>query len=184
MEIESANNISYFRRPVKLDAIDRQLIAAVQGGLPLCARPYAEIAQQTGLDETTVISRLQHLLQDGAIKRFGVVVRHHELGYCANAMVVFDIADDEVARLGQCIGRLDYVTLCYRRPRRLPVWPYNLFCMIHGKDRAAVLQRIAELIAGCGLQDVPHTVLFSKRRFKQTGAVYRRRGATDKALEA
>jgi siroheme decarboxylase len=184
MVIATDNMISYFRRPVKLDAVDRLLIAAVQGGLPLCARPYAQIAQQLGLDEATVLARLQRLLQDDAIKRFGVVVRHHEVGYRANAMVVFDIADAEVARLGHCVGQLEYVTLCYRRPRVLPAWPYNLFCMIHGKDREAVLQRVQELIDGCGLQQVPHAVLFSKRRFKQKGAVYRSAANSPVAIEA
>jgi DNA-binding Lrp family transcriptional regulator len=183
MEIAHADNISYLRQPARLDAIDRLLIAAVQRGLPMTARPYEQIAQQIGVDEATVIARLQQLLQAGLIKRFGVVVRHHELGYRANAMVVFDVDDAAVTQLGRCIGQLDYVTLCYRRPRVLPAWPYNLFCMIHGKDRQAVLQRVAELIEGCGLQQVPHAVLFSKRRFKQTGAVYRRSLEPGKAAE-
>jgi hypothetical protein len=101
------------------------------------------------------------------------VVRHHELGYRANAMVVFDIVDEKVAQLGRCIGKFEYVTLCYRRPRVLPNWPYNLFCMIHGKDRDAVLLHVQELMQRCDLQHVAHAVLFSKRRFKQRGAVYR-----------
>jgi len=173
MEIKKQNIVTPMRRRIALDAIDKALIAVVQNGLPLCERPYAAIGQQLGLDEQAVIHRLQSLQEQGAIKRFGVVVRHHELGYQANAMVVFDIADEKVARLGHCIGKFEYVTLCYRRPRVLPQWPYNLFCMIHGKDRDAVLSHVQELMQRCGLQDVPHAVLFSKRRFKQRGAVYR-----------
>lgn len=184
MEIDATAKITYLHTPGELDAIDRKLVAAVQAGLPLCPRPYARIAEQTGLDEATVIHRLQRLLQVGAIKRMGVVVRHHELGYRANAMVVFDVPDEQVSHLGKCIGQLDYVTLCYRRPRVLPDWPYNLFCMIHGKDRAAVLQRVQDLINCCGLQHVPHTVLFSTRRFKQKGAVYRSSHDTHVAAEA
>lgn len=176
--------ISPIRRKLILDAIDKTLISVVQGGLPLCERPYAVIAQQLGLEEQTVINRLQRLQEQGAIKRFGVVVRHHELGYRANAMVVFDISDDQVARLGHCIGKFEYVTLCYRRPRVLPDWPYNLFCMIHGKDRDAVLVHVAELRERCGLLEVPHAVLFSKRRFKQRGAVYRSRPERRTAIEA
>lgn len=176
--------VSPLRRKIALDAIDKALIAAVQGGLPLCERPYAVIAQQLGLEEQTVITRLQRLQEQGAIKRFGVIVRHHELGYRANAMVVFDVHDDDVARLGHCIGKFEYVTLCYRRPRVLPDWPYNLFCMIHGKDRDAVLAHVAELRQRCGLEDVPHAVLFSKRRFKQRGAVYRTEDKPKTAIEA
>lgn len=102
----------------------------------------------------------------------GVVVRHHELGYRANAMLVFDVPDDRVSQLGRCIGRFEFVTLCYRRPRRLPDWPYNLFCMIHGKDRATVLSRIDMLKDKCQLHDLPCDVLFSNRQFKQRGAIY------------
>ena len=173
MEMSTKQRVTALRRRIELDAVDKALIAVVQGGLPLCERPYAAIGQQLGLEENAVIKRLQYLQEQGAIKRFGVVVRHHELGYQANAMVVFDIADEKVAQLGRCIGKFEYVTLCYRRPRVLPDWPYNLFCMIHGKDRAAVLLHVQELIQRCALQHVDHAVLFSKRRFKQRGAVYR-----------
>lgn len=172
MDMKTRQSVIPMRRKVRLDAVDKAVIAAVQGGLPLCERPYAAIAQQLGIDEQTVIARLQDLQAQGAIKRFGVVVRHHELGYRANAMVVFDVSDERVAQLGRCIGKFEFVTLCYRRPRVLPAWPYNLFCMIHGKDRAAVLVHVQELIERCDLQDVHHAVLFSKRRFKQRGAMY------------
>ncbi|WP_232023989.1 AsnC family transcriptional regulator [Sulfurivermis fontis] len=158
--------------PDNLTDVDRRLIAAIQHGLPLVSHPYAELGRQCGLNEGEVINRLAALLADGTIKRLGVVVRHRELGYRANAMVVWDIDDARVSELGHCIGRFDFVTLCYRRPRRLPAWPYNLFCMIHGQDRDAVLERVRQIEQHCGLADVPHEVLFSRRRFKQRGAIY------------
>lgn len=155
-----------------LSDADRHLVAAIQHGLPLVSHPYAALGAHCGLSEAEVIKRLAALLADGTIKRLGVVVRHRELGYRANAMVVWDIDDTKVSELGHCIGRFDFVTLCYRRPRRLPAWPYNLFCMIHGHDREAVLQRVQQIEQHCGLADVPHEVLFSRRRFKQRGAIY------------
>lgn len=148
------------------------LIGAVQQGLPLVPRPYAEIGAGIGLTESEVIAGLAHLSEQGIIKRMGVVVRHHELGYRANAMVVWDIPDDRVSALGHCVGKFDFVTLCYRRPRRLPAWRYNLFSMIHGQDRDEVLSLVAQLKERCGLQDIAHEVLFSRRRFKQCGARY------------
>jgi len=102
-----------------------------------------------------VIAGLAQLQEQGVIKRLGVVVRHHELGYRANAMVVWDIPDDLISALGHCIGKFDFVTLCYQRPRRLPAWRYNLFCMIHGRDRDEVLNLVAQLEEQCGLHDVP-----------------------------
>jgi len=157
----------------QLDAIDDELISAIENGLPLCSRPYAEIARQLDIDEQEVLTRLASLKQRGVIKRMGVIVRHRELGYRANAMLVWDVPDERVAELGRCLSQYDFITLCYRRPRMLPDWPYNLFCMIHGKSREEVLQRIDWLIKQCHLESLPHHVLFSRRRFKQRGAVYR-----------
>ncbi len=151
---------------------DRALIKAVQSGLPVVSRPYAEIAKQLNSSEADVILRLQHLIDNGAIKRYGVVVRHKELGYIANGMVVWDIPDDEVEEIGMCIGKYDCVTLSYRRPRRLPDWSYNLFTMVHGSSREEVTQKVEEIVEKCGLQNMEHNILFSTRRFKQRGASY------------
>ena len=152
---------------------DQQLIRLIQGGLPLTSRPYAGIAEQLGLEEQQVVERIQAFSEMGLIKRMGIVVRHHELGYTANAMVVWNVPDDQVQAVGEALSRHACVTLCYQRPRRLPDWPYNLFCMIHGKDRERVLNTIDELIESEGLQNIAHEVLFSGQRFKQRGAKYR-----------
>ncbi|MGB5426490.1 MAG: AsnC family protein [Gammaproteobacteria bacterium] len=155
-----------------LNQQDRELVAAIQGGLPLVAKPYAAIAAQLGLTEKEVIARLQQLQEAGLIKRMGVVVRHRALGYRANAMVVWDIPDAEVERVGALLADETCVTLCYQRPRRLPEWRYNLFCMIHGRERDSVLRRLEQIVAFHGLEKIPHTVLFSGRSFKQRGARY------------
>lgn len=154
------------------DDRDRALLQAVEDGLPLVPRPFAEIGARLGMPEGEVMARLWALRNLGVIKRFGVVVRHHELGYRANAMVVWDIPDAQVREVGRQLGGFSFVTLCYQRPRRLPDWPYNLFTMIHGRDRAQVLARVEELVDACDLGGVTHEVLFSRRRFKQRGARY------------
>ncbi|MCW8875120.1 MAG: AsnC family transcriptional regulator [Gammaproteobacteria bacterium] len=157
-----------------IDADDRRLLEQIQEGLPLVSRPFAEIAARLGMAEAEVIARIERLRGEGVIKRMGVVVRHRPLGYDANAMVVWDVPDARVDALGQCFARFPFVTLCYQRPRRGAPWPYNLFCMIHGKDRDAVLDKIAELREACGVGEVRHQILFSRRCFKQRGANYRR----------
>lgn len=157
-----------------LDEQDQALITLIQTGLSLCATPYAELAKQLGINESEVLTRLQRLNNENVIKRFGVVVRHHELGYRANAMTVWNIPDQDISELGTCMGQFEFVTLCYQRPRRLPGWPYNLFTMIHGKDRNHVLANIQTLIERCSLENIEHDVLFSTRRFKQRGAIYRK----------
>ncbi len=150
----------------------RQLIAALQQGLPLVSHPYEQIAQQINSSEQEVIETLQQMKSHGDIKRMGIVVSHRQIGYTANAMVVWDLPDAQVDELGQCFGQFDFVTLSYRRPRQLPDWPYNLFCMIHGQNREDVLNNLQLLINSCHVDQVSHAVLFSQRCFKQRGAHY------------
>ncbi len=172
------------KQVLHLSTEDRALIKAVQSGLAVVSRPYVEIAEQLNTTEANVISRLQYLIDNGAIKRYGVVVRHKELGYTANGMVVWDIPDDKVEELGMCIGKYDCVTLSYRRPRRLPDWPYNLFTMVHGSNREEVTLKVEEIVEKCGLKNIEHTILFSTRRFKQRGASYaQKKPDTTKAVK-
>ena len=157
---------------MELSERDRRLIAAIQDGLPLAPRPYAVIGDSLGIAEAEVIAGLRRLIAGGVIKRFGVIVRHRELGYRANAMVVWDVPDARVGDAGRTLAALPFVTLCYRRPRRLPAWPYNLFCMIHGRERGAVEALVEQASGAAGLEGLPRAVLFSRRRFKQRGARY------------
>lgn len=158
---------------MRVSNTDRLVLAGIEGGLPLIPRPYQDMAARFGISEEELIGRLRTLLESGVIKRLGLIVRHHELGYAANAMVVWDVPDEAVGTIGRRMSELPFVTLCYRRERRLPSWPYNLFCMIHGRDRQRVLGQIAELRAALALEEVQYEVLFSSRRFKQRGARYR-----------
>jgi DNA-binding Lrp family transcriptional regulator len=152
-----------------LDAIDRRIVAATQAGLPLVREPYRAIAEKLGLEEADVINRLKRLLGEGAIRRIGAIPNHYALGFTANGMSVWDVADDAVTGIGAKIGALDEVTHCYERPRHLPLWPYNLFAMVHGHTRDEVrakVERIARLI---GPAARAHDVLFSTRILKKTG---------------
>lgn len=158
----------------QLQAVDYCLAAALEDGLPLTPYPYAQLAARCGLDEAACIARIAALQANSIIRRFGVVVRHRELGYTANAMVVWDVPDADVSGVGQRLAGEPSVTLCYRRPRRLPEWPYNLFSMVHGQDRAAVLAELDAMRERLGLQSIPCQPLFSRRRFKQCGARYTR----------
>jgi DNA-binding Lrp family transcriptional regulator len=125
-----------------------------------------------GVSEESLLDRISRLLKLGVIRRFGVVVRHRELGYAANAMVVWDVPDAEVSAVGKRLANQNAVTLCYRRPRRLPDWRFNLFSMVHGQDRAAVLAEIERIRHLLALTEISYAPLFSHRRFKQCGARY------------
>lgn len=155
---------------MELSAPDRAVLAAVAEGLPLVPRPYAALAARLGMTEEAIIARVRVLLEAGVIRRFGVVVRHHELGYRANAMIAWQVPDAAIDAGGRALAVQPGVTLCYRRMPRPPAWPYNLFCMIHGRDREAVLAQAGQAAAAAGLAGLPRAVLFSGRRFRQRGA--------------
>ena len=155
-----------------MDELDYQLLELLQQGLPVCPEPYAQLADTLALSEQDLIERIQYLKKTGVIKRFGVIVNHRVLGYRANAMIVWNVPDAYVERVGQALSQIHYVSLCYQRPRKPGIWPYNLYCMVYGKDRETVLQQIDALIRRCHLQDFSYQVLFSTRCFKQRGALY------------
>ena len=155
-----------------IDDLDYQLLAAVQQGLPIVARPYLQIAGQLGIDEQQVIERLARLKNQALIKRWGVVVKHRPLGYRANAMIVIAVPMVLIDRIAAKIIQHSCVNLCYQRPQQGERWPYNLYCMIHGKDRDTVLQQWAELQQACELSQYRSEILFSRRCFKQRGAIY------------
>ncbi|KAB2848336.1 MAG: Lrp/AsnC family transcriptional regulator [Hyphomicrobiaceae bacterium] len=149
---------------------ERRILVALADGLALSERPFKAVGEAAGLDEDEALQLIAGLIEDGIISRFGLVVRHRPLGYRANAMVVWDIADREVDRIGKRLAAEPGVALCYRRPRRLPSWPYNLFAMLLGKDRGAVLAEVDALTRMAEIGDRPRAVLFSRRSFKQRGA--------------
>lgn len=157
---------------IELNGAQTAIVAALQSGIRLQPEPFTAIGNRVRMDENSVLDQIVKWQKQGVIKRFGVVVRHHELGYCENAMVVWDMPDDQVADMGRLLAGQECVTLCYRRPRQLPDWSYNLFCMVHGTDRAVVQAQIANLARETGLDAFPSQVLFSRRRFKQHGARY------------
>lgn len=154
------------------DNQQQALKCAIQEGLPIDARPYLVLANIIGGTEEGVIRCIEEWIESGLIKRFGLVIKHHNVGYSSNAMVVWNVSDDVVDELGEQIKQSGLVSLCYRRPRRLPDWNYNLFCMIHGKNRDQVLSQLEKLIKSCHLKNVEHDILFSYKQFKQCGGRY------------
>lgn len=152
-----------------LSAVDRSLVLATQAGLPLEARPYHALAGTLGITPEEVMLRLRRMIDSGVIRRIGAVPNHYALGYRANGMSVWDVPDDRIDALGQAVGALPFVTHCYHRPRALPQWPYNLFAMVHGRDRDEVMRQVGEIATVLGADDRGHDVLFSTRILKKTG---------------
>jgi DNA-binding Lrp family transcriptional regulator len=155
--------------PYVPDETDRRIVVATQGGLPLVSRPYHAVAEQLGLNPEDVMTRMKAMLAAGVIRRIGAVPNHYALGYHFNGMTVWDVDDKAVRQLGEEVGSLDCVSHCYLRPRHLPDWPYNLFAMVHARDRIAAKADVARIAAVLGRHCRGHKVLFSTRILKKTG---------------
>jgi DNA-binding Lrp family transcriptional regulator len=149
--------------------LDRAIVAATQAGLPLSARPYEEVAAKLGIPAGEVMDRLRTMQSQGRIRRIAAVPNHYALGLTFNAMTVWDVDDGEVERLGPEVGKLDFVTHCYRRPRIEGHWPYNLFAMVHGQSRAEADGKVQTIRRLLGSTVRAHDVLYSKRILKKTG---------------
>lgn len=148
---------------------DRQIICELQNGLPLVSRPFKQMAGRLNMTEEGLIERIRHFIANGQIRRFGAAVRHQDLGYLANAMVVWDTPDEKAAEIGSQMAAFEEVTHCYQRPR-YPDWPYNLFTMVHGRSREECA-RIAEKIAqATGVKQ--YQLLFSTAELKKISMRY------------
>ncbi|WP_455288463.1 siroheme decarboxylase subunit beta [Cupriavidus necator] len=158
--------------PVVLDDDDWRLVAALEAGLRLTPRPFHELALRTRLPLPHILERLAQWSAQGVIRRLGVVLHHGRFGYRYNAMCVWDVPDARVDAVGMRLARLPRVTLCYRRVRRLPDWPYNLFAMVHARDPQDLQPALAHIRATAGLGLTPGAVLVGARCYKQRGTRY------------
>lgn len=154
---------------MQLTDFDRELIAATQSGLPLVSRPYEAVGAMLGVSGERVRERLAQMLDEGLIRRIGAVPNHYRLGYMANGMTVWDVADERIDELGERIGALPAVSHCYRRPRELPLWPYNLFAMVHGRSRDEVQQQVDDIRRLLGDACRSSDILYSSAILKKAG---------------
>jgi DNA-binding Lrp family transcriptional regulator len=154
--------------PVALDAFDRALVVATQGGLPLVARPYEAVAAVLGAGGAQVRERLGRMIEQGLVRRIRIVVNHYRMGLMANGMTVWDVDDTQVDALGDRIAGLPGVTHCYWRARR-PSWRYNLYAMVHARGREDVAERAGDIEALLGPACRAHETLYASAILKKTG---------------
>lgn len=150
-------------------SLEKKVIAAIQGDIPVTQRPYRDLARKAGISEAEFIETLVRLKQSGIIRRFGATLRHQKSGYAANAMVAFMVDTDQVDELGEKMAAKKWVTHCYHRPPAAD-WPFNLYTMIHAATEDQCRKMAAEMAAQPGIQD--HAVLFSRQELKKTSMVY------------
>ncbi len=148
---------------------------ATQTGLPLVPDPWSAVGREVGMSGENVLERMQAMQASGVIRRVAAVPNHYRLGYVANGMTVWDVDDAQIARLGREVAAIEGVSHCYRRPRHLPHWPYNLFAMLHGRSVEEVERQAAVLRERLGEACRDHRILYSSRILKKTGLRLARR---------
>jgi len=142
-----------------------KVVKALQEDLPLCERPFAELAARIGMTEDELLNVARDLRERGVIRRFGAAVRHRRLGYRANGMSVWNVPVERRDEVGRALASREQVSHCYLRPA-FPGFPYSLYAMIHGRDREAVENLAAEISARVGIAD--YLILFSREELKKT----------------
>jgi DNA-binding Lrp family transcriptional regulator len=149
-----------------MDEIDKKLLKSTQDGIPIVSEPFKQFAKELALPEEEVLGRLENLLKDGVIRRFGASIGHRAIGITANAMCTWNVPDEKVETVGAIMAGFPEVTHCYERPR-FPDWRYNLFTMIHAYSRDECEKVAREISIATGIKD--YSILFSEREFKKTG---------------
>jgi DNA-binding Lrp family transcriptional regulator len=148
---------------------DRRLIHALSGDLPLCERPFMEIGKPLGMSEDEVLSAIEGYAEMGLLRRFGAVLVHQASGYAANALLVWNLNEEEAILAGEKFATLPYVTHCYLR-EVAPGWPYNLYTMIHAPGREGLLAMAKEMADMSGAGD--WVILESVRELKKISLRY------------
>ncbi|MBS3792538.1 MAG: Lrp/AsnC family transcriptional regulator [Candidatus Bipolaricaulota bacterium] len=152
-----------------MEEINEKILKTIQDGIPVTEKPYKCIGDQLGLTEDEVIDRIKSMLERNWLRRIGCIPHHYNLGFTANGMSAWDVPDEQVDEVGKNFGAFDFVSHCYRRPRHRPIWPYNLFAMVHGKSKSEVLEKVSRLEEAVGIE-VDHEVLFSTELLKKQGS--------------
>ncbi|MEX0344154.1 MAG: AsnC family transcriptional regulator [Rhizobiaceae bacterium] len=160
---------------VPLEDGDREIMQTLSEGMEPVQRPFKAMAERLGRTEKELLERIRSLALSGVLSRIGLIVRHRALGWRSNAMCVFNVPPDEVTEKGRALTRVPGVSLCYQRRPEPDVWPYTLYCMIHGRSRSEALDVLSLARVRAGLAGYDYKVLFSTRCFKQTGALIDRR---------
>jgi DNA-binding Lrp family transcriptional regulator len=152
-----------------LTKLEKQVVAAIQGDMPITEQPYARIAEELKIDESLLLETLNDLVQRGIMRRFGATLRHQKSGFKANAMTAWRVDEDCIDAVGKIMAGFKEVSHCYRRDPR-PDWPYNLYTMIHGLDEQHCRKTAEKMAAKAHVDD--YCLLFSRREFKKTSMKY------------
>ncbi|MDD2744645.1 MAG: AsnC family transcriptional regulator [Rhodocyclaceae bacterium] len=105
----------------EIDTVDRQIIAKMQGDFPLCERPYAQVAEQLGIAEGDLLARLERLLADKVLTRFGPMFQVERMGG-AFVLAALSAPEERYEEVTALVNALPQVAHNYRREHALNMW--------------------------------------------------------------
>ncbi len=155
--------------PVAYDELDRDVIRATQGDMPVISEPYAPAAERLGMDTEALLEHMQGMRERGLLRRVAAILYHRRAGFSANGMGVWKVSPDRIGDLGPRMASFRGISHCYERPI-YEDWPYSVFTMAHGRSKEecdAVLDAIAEQT---GIHE--RATLYSSTEFKKIRLLY------------
>jgi DNA-binding Lrp family transcriptional regulator len=148
---------------------DKEFIRQLQKDLEVSDRPFLPAAQSLGMTEEQVFERLKHYEEIGVMRRFAAILRHRDVGFVANGMIVWRVPEQRIEDVGATLGAFPQISHCYQRPVYAD-WPYNVFSMVHCKSISEAESMAKEIQSHIKVDD--YRILFSSREFKKTRVEY------------
>lgn len=148
---------------------DKEFIRQLQKDLEVTDRPFLSAAKSLKMSEEEVFERLRHYEEIGVMRRFAAILRHRDVGFTANGMIVWRVPDQRIEQVGEILGAFPQISHCYQRPVYAD-WPYNVFSMVHCKSISEAEDMAKEIQSHIKVED--YRILFSSREFKKTRVEY------------
>jgi len=133
------------------------------------SEPYKEIAQELGITENELMNKIKEFSNSGIIRRFGTIVNHKNVGFIANAMVVWIVPEDLISDVSKIMISFSQVSHCYQRPT-FPKWPYNVFTMVHAGSMQGCEKVVKEIADSSNIKD--YNMLYSTDELKKVSMKY------------
>lgn len=133
----------------ELDAVDRRIVDALQGGFPVCERPYAAAAESLGIAEEELLARLQSLLDRKVLTRFGPMFQIERMGG-AFVLAALAVPEADWARVNDAVNAFPEVAHNYRRESDLNT-PFNMWFVLATETREGIAGAVRKIEAATGL---------------------------------
>lgn len=152
-----------------LTNFDKKIIRRLQDNISIMSNPYSQMASELNINEEELINKIKTYNEMGILKRIGAILHHRKAGFTANAMVVWKINDDDLVRIGNYMASISEVSHCYER-KPFGSWEYNLYTMIHEKDREGCNKIIESIAKDISIDN--YKILYSTKELKKTSMKY------------